>query len=167
MTLSDLVLSALAKADEEPGEEIFEEAIKKGINHAYMIVATTLEPQLEATTLVMDTNMALPKDFFKIDEIRVDGQKLSTNDYKRVGDVVRITNRDYNKPGTEYELDYYKFPKLLIDDSDVPVISEPRQLVLIDYGAYECLLLKKKYDAAAARLNSFMRAIGGDTNNES
>lgn len=164
MMFRDLVIAALAKADEEPGEEIFEDAVKKGINQAYMIVATSLEPQLNTATLTMGSNMEFPKDFVAIEDVYVGGQKLSTNDYKRVGTTLRITNSDYSKAGTIYELDYYCFPELLEEDTDVPVISEPRQLLLIDYGAYECLLLKRKNEIAILRLQSFLRAVGGGTN---
>lgn len=161
MTFKDLVIASLAKADEEPGEEIFEDAVSKGINQAYMMIATSLEPHLDTKTLTMSNDMTLPDDFVQVAELYAGEQKLSSNDFKLLGRTIRITNRDYMATGTEYTLDYICFPPVLVEDTDIPMLSEARQLLLIDYGAYECLLLKRKYESATARLQSFLSAVQG------
>lgn len=168
MTFLELINSALNKSDEEAGDEMIEDVIKDGINHGYMVIANTIDPITKTTTLNYADPITLPADFLSVVRLEHGGVTLSENDYEVYGSKLKIINSDYKDVSYTFDLTYNYVPNRLTDDTDVPLINPSLHDYLAIYGAYSCLLYKKKYDSAQMLFNEFMAKINeGDVNDVS
>lgn len=166
MTYKELVEIAIAGADEIPGTDTaLDTTVKKAINQGYMIVATTIDKQAKTATLqYSESGMELPSDYFQLISLKKGDTRLSANDFHNDTKRIFITNKDY-KNG-EFTLEYYYFPDLLVNDDDEPIVNIAHHTLIAEYGTYEALLYRKKYQSATTRLNFFISRIGGDEKDE-
>lgn len=164
MNFEELRLSALSKADEEPGDEIIDQVVYDAINHGYRLVATLVDHQLKSTTLEYSEKILLPDDFHSVVYIKHQDIQLSDNDYYISGMYLFITNKDFKHDGYVFDLLYSFYPEPLVEDTDTPVTREVYDYLIVMYGAYNVLLYKKRYNMAEMLFSEFMSMVGDGAN---
>ena len=161
MNFKELRLSALSKADEEPGDEIIDKVVYDAVNHGYRLVATIVDKQLKPTILEYSEKILLPDDFHNLIYLKYGRTQLSPNDYYISGMYLFIVNRDFKDVENKFDMLYSCYPEPLVEDTDVPVTREVFDYLIIMYGAYNVLLYKKRYNMADMLFKEFSSMLGG------
>lgn len=163
MNYEQLLLSALSKADEEPGDEIIDNVAEKSVNQGYQIVATEIDLQIKTIDFEYIGGYEFPENFHSLVNIKnKDGVQLSHNDYYIESRKLYITNKDFNEELSNYTVRYVYFPEHLVGMDDEPLTSNKFDYMITLYGAYNVLLYKKRYNMAQMILGEFMRLKGGE-----
>lgn len=159
MTFEELLLSALSKADEEPGDEIIDMVAEDSVNEGYMRVATIVDPLVKVDNIVYDgSGYAVPKDFHSLVELRLPNfTTLSAKDFSLIGETIVVTNKDYRKENQEFNFTYVYFPPKLVNPKDKPLTRSQFDYQIVLYGAYNIALYKKRYDMASMIWEEYMR----------
>lgn len=162
MTYEQLLLSALSKADEEPGDEIIDKVVEDAVNYGYKIIATEVDPQIKTMNIEYINGLKLPSDFYAVYRLEKEGLALSQKDYYIESQRrLFITNKDYSRAKEKYDLSYIYVPEPLVNKTDEPITRMDYDYLIIMYGAYNVLLYKKRYSMAEMLFAEFMRLIGG------
>ena len=164
MNFKELRLSALSKADEEPGDEIIDNVVYDAVNHGYRLVATLVDKQLKPVNLKYSEKILLPDDFHNLIYLKCNSTKLSSNDFYVSGMYLFITNKDFKDDGLAFNMLYSYYPEPLKEDTDIPITREMFDYLIIMYGAYNVLLYKKRYNMAEMLFKEFSSMLGGGTN---
>lgn len=167
MTFEELLLSALSRADEEPGDEIIDKVAEDSINLGYRKIATSVDVQIKEEVIKYKrSGYRLPSDCYGIAQL-IDGNvRLSQKDYVMEGNVLYIYNKDYDKEDREFLLRYVFFPPKLINNDDKPITSSDFDLLITLFGAYHILIYKKRYSMAEMVKVEFEQISGGENINE-
>lgn len=163
MNFKELKLSALSKADEEPGDEIIDKVVYDAVNHGYRLVATIVDKQLKPTVLEYNEKILLPDDFHNLVYLKHGRTQLSANDYYISGMYLFIVNRDFKDVENKFDMLYSCYPEPLVEDTDIPVTREVFDYLIVMYGAYNVLLYKKRYNMADMLFKEFSSMLGGGT----
>lgn len=165
MNFEELCLSALNKADEEPGDEIIDKVVEDAINHGYRTVATLVDKLMEQVELNYSDKIQLPDDFYAVVKLIHNNTsiQLSPNDYYISGNYLFITNKRFKTDDSTFTLLYIYFPDKLVELTDEPLTREEYDYIIILYGAYSVLLYKKRYDMASRLYNEYISHVSSES----
>ena len=164
MTFEELLLSALSKADEEPGDEIIDMVAEDSVNEGYMRVATMVDPLVKVEAIKYDgEKIDIPNDFHSLVELRTpEFITLSGKDFSLIGDRIVVTNKDYRKENQEFDFTYVYYPPKMKEPKDKPLTRNQFDYQIVLYGAYNIALYKKRYDMASMIWEEYMRTGEGE-----
>lgn len=150
MKFEQLLLSALSRADEEPGDEIIDMVAEDSINLGYHQVATSVDLQVKRIKMTYDDidGYELPDDCHSILAIEYGDVRLSMNDFYTEANKLYITNKDYKNKKKELLIRYVFYPPKMVKPTDEPVTNKNFDTLITLYGAYHILIYKKRYSMA-------------------
>lgn len=163
MTFKDLIDLALDRIDEDTAspDPVALNIMKNGLNTAYILIATTVDPKTKLFEYPYESPKQIPNDFNTLINIEHDllGE-LSSNDFEQRADLIYIRNKAY-KTGN-IKLTYVFQPEKLTVDDDVVQVKDMYMTAIAAYGAYVYQLHRRKYQAAQMLMNEFSTFIGGE-----
>ena len=150
MTLKQLLKQVIRNVGIKEGDIFAESIIKTSLNKSYLDISKK-EPKLKTVTLTAVNNtVTLPSDFESVEIIT---PSLINGEYRKGLNLLVYTNSDNTQKS--FDITYVAVPTLLINDTDVPSLSDKAQYLLLDFASSEYLASVGKLNESQYYMNNY------------